>query len=108
MKKIILKLVEFFVVTIIVCSCTVHKEHNAELWHPVKAESSDFVLTQNMSNIMKLIDTAESMEKTLKEDIESGRLQPEDQYMYLHNIQFMRDLLWDIAYAEYIIHESTP
>jgi|TARA_R110002020_G_scaffold162516_11_gene348212 hypothetical protein len=108
MKKIIFKVLEFLVVTVIITSCSVQRGHNAELWHPVKAESSDFLITQNMINVMKLIDAADNMERIIKEDIEAGRLQPEDQYVYLSNIQFMRDLLWDIAYADYIIHESTP
>jgi len=70
-------------------------------------ENESPLLTQSMQNIMSLIRTCEEMEQQFLIDIENECANEEDFHKYITNVDYMRNLLWEIAYVDYIIHEST-
>ena len=65
-------------------------------------------LTKNFMNLNGAINTTEDMYEYMVYDIENGAVDPVIGETYLHNLSSVRDMLWDIMYEDYLIHESTP
>jgi|3_EtaG_2_1085321.scaffolds.fasta_scaffold03105_1 hypothetical protein len=71
-------------------------------------EISSNYLTKNFMNLNEAINTTEDMYEYMVYDIENGTVDPEIGETYLHNLSSVRDMLWEVMYEDYLIHESTP
>ena len=65
-------------------------------------------LTKNFMNLNEAINTTEDMYEYMVYDIENGAVDPKIGETYLHKLTLVRDMLWDVMYEDYLIHESTP
>ena len=98
----ILVLLWFFIVVTFAAFAT-----SCSTYQVVLESNEDPLVTQNMQNIMELIRTCEEMKEQFEVDRENGCANEEEFDKYIAEVEYMRYVLWELAYVDYIIHEST-